>query len=110
MWLETNIFEYEEYVTGRKLYADPLTIRRSLMKHTGSNLDDLIDKQNSPAPSEREEADESLIISIRKTFGLDTIDNHTGAGVTDAYCLNLLGRFIEYYDSKKNSTEMTPTS
>ncbi len=103
MWKNTNIFEYADYAGERKLYADPLVVRRKLLQATGGTLDDQLAKQTSDIVLERERADELLANAVRITFELKPIDGFTGEGVSEAYCLDLLKQFVDYYDSKKNS-------
>jgi len=109
-WKNTNVFQYQDYHNQKHLYGDPLACRRRLLKATGAKLDEYIDMQSDEDTLKREFADEQLIAAVRSAFELEPINRDTGEGVTDAYCLDLLRQFVEYYEAKKAEAGTTPTS
>lgn len=96
---------------GKVRYEDPLVILRGLTLFTKGRLDELIKKQgitdtdNTLDPIIRAEAEDQLIVAVRNAFKpLPPIDQSTGEGITDSFCIDLLQQFIDWVDAKKAST------
>lgn len=104
-------------------YADPLAVRRELLRHTGGMLNDLLDKdqlayeqavsgeQVQPAVvADGADAEGRVVDAVRSAFGLTPIDPNTGEGSTDEYCKALLKEFLVYLEKKSPSTVTSLTS
>lgn len=129
---EMAIFSYS--IPGEQLggptitkHADPLKIRRDLMRKSGGQIDNWVDDWMSAPPSSQEnggeqpspgivmatiqknlQAEEKIIPVVREVFGLTPIDEATGIGVPEAIVLSVYTQFTNWLDQKKTMPGVTP--
>ncbi len=129
MFSKTDIFEYELPGHGR-LYADPLAVRRGLLRASdgrlwewaqaarqvgelvGQSADDPTDAgaaRRAEFSTSQSELEGRLADAAYAAFGLPPINAATGQGVAEAVALDLLQKFLGWMEEKKNPPAGSPT-
>ena len=124
---ERLIFEYA--VAGVKRFADPLAVRRALLRASLGEFDqiDRESRDRPPAPDgaggwveqgpedagavlAREDAREKLHRVVCAAFGLPPFDPDSGAGATEAESSALLDRFMDFMAGKGKTPGNSPAT
>jgi hypothetical protein len=100
-----RIYEYEDPTTpGRRLYADPLALRRAVLDASAGDIDRFLDEAESDDPLLAAHAESRLVTIARSVWECPPVDRETGMGVPDAVVLDMLNAFVEWLSEKKVST------
>jgi hypothetical protein len=95
---------------GSKVHADPMRVRRELLTKSAGHIDSLAEKAASDMILVRAEGEQGVVATVRAVFNFPVVDESTGVGVPDEFCINLFNRFNDWMDQKKMSYGTTPTS
>jgi hypothetical protein len=94
---ERLVFKYN--VGGVARFADPLDIRRKLVRAGRGEIDRILeDAENSPDPMQAADAEEKRLAAVLDAFGLPPFDTATGQGTTEREALAILWEFLEYLE------------
>lgn len=125
MFPDRLIFTYE--VRGDKKFADPLAVRRNLMRASLGTFDE-IDRDSRDRPAmpdgmggvidqgpedpgaalQREDAREKLHAVVCAAFSLAPFDPATGLGTTEAESTAVLDAFLGWLEGKEKGSENFP--
>lgn len=110
---ERGIFSYKSDKEDKDLFADPLQVRRGLLTSSGGFIDDWWEKvcvspfgEDGETPNKQymplqvAEFEGKVATAVRSAFGLKPIDQSTGNGTLDAYCLKLIESFYLWWEKK----------
>lgn len=107
---EKLIFGYD--LGTEKRYADPLEIRRKLIRSTGGEFNEVMKDAWRPAPDEESrqamedptklEAQEKIVASARDAFDLPPVDPKTGGGVPESEVNRVLFEFLRWVEKNGN--------
>ncbi len=106
------IFTYD--VGGARRFADPLAVRRRLLRASAGSFDDLqaacgAGGETPEAILAREEAREKVHAIICSAFAVTPFDPATSEGVTEAEATGLLDRFLDWLDGPPPPMQPDPT-
>lgn len=115
---ERSIFSFPSPDGSSTLFEDPLRIRRELLLASKNMLPKWLEEIKTDEQIElmpegikdqaiirNHELEAKIIDVARQAFGCPPVDFQTGEGVTDAYVLETIKRYLDWMNQKKTNAE-----
>lgn len=105
---ERRIFQY--FDGAGAVWGDPLALERALLSCLGPDAGRVLEEANSPDNLLALAATGQLVEGIRTAFSMVPFDPSSGAGATEAMCLDALEALYDCLDAKKKPAVNLPIS
>jgi hypothetical protein len=108
----------------RKVFADPLAIRRRMIVAGGGYLNEVLREAGTPDPDAsqgeqplepaailvREQARENRYKIVCEAFGLIPVDETSGEGITETEAMAILGEYLDWLSGESKPGGTKPTT